>query len=193
MTKRAGVFSGSFDPVHAGHIDLALQAILTVGLDSVYFVPEFEPRYKQAVAHFAHRIEMLKLACLPHPKLKVLELPDKQFTHLATTRRIKKLLPDARLYFICGADMLEHMPSWPHVDRFLKDFELIIGLRGNYTKSKVNVLINKLPVKISPKIIETLNRDVSSRELKQALIGSDDYRGLLPSTAEYISKNNLYN
>ncbi|MEI8338988.1 MAG: adenylyltransferase/cytidyltransferase family protein, partial [bacterium] len=84
MKNRIGIFSGSFDPVHEGHIEFALQAIKVAKLDYLYFLPDIEPRHKSDVTHVAHRLEMLNLAIKPHPSLRVLELPDKKFS-IATT------------------------------------------------------------------------------------------------------------
>ena len=78
--SKVGIFSGTFDPVHAGHIAFALEAMESAGLDKVYFLPESMPRRKSGVTHYAHRLAMLELALKPYNKLSILELPDKQFS-----------------------------------------------------------------------------------------------------------------
>ncbi|HVI69805.1 MAG TPA: adenylyltransferase/cytidyltransferase family protein, partial [Magnetospirillaceae bacterium] len=60
--KRVGVFSGTFDPVHRGHLAFALSAQKRAQLDTVVFLPEHSPRGKIAVGSFTHRLEMLRLA-----------------------------------------------------------------------------------------------------------------------------------
>ena len=68
MVKRIGIFAGTFDPVHKGHISFALQAIEAAGLDEVVFLPEPRPRHKQSVTDQSHRIAMINLAIKAYPK-----------------------------------------------------------------------------------------------------------------------------
>jgi nicotinic acid mononucleotide adenylyltransferase len=72
--SRIGIYAGTFDPVHAGHVSFALHAMTVAQLDEVYFLPERLPRYKPGAAHFAHRVAMLKRAVKPHPDLQIIEL-----------------------------------------------------------------------------------------------------------------------
>src|SRR5581483_3364510 len=90
IMKRIGIYSGVFDPVHAGHIGFALQAVERAGLDKVYFLPERRPYHKQGVEHFGHRVAMLKRATRPHPALSVLELEDISFTVERTLPKLQK-------------------------------------------------------------------------------------------------------
>jgi nicotinate-nucleotide adenylyltransferase len=70
--NRIGIYSGTFDPVHSGHISFALQSLKAAKLDKVYFLPERRPRNKQQVEHFGHRVAMLKRAIKPYPEFNVL-------------------------------------------------------------------------------------------------------------------------
>ena len=91
--SRIGVFSGSFDPVHKGHIAFALEAAKTAKLEKVYMAPEIKPRRKPGITHFAHRVAMLKLAVRSQPKLEVLELPDKYFLPQKTLAQLRQRFP----------------------------------------------------------------------------------------------------
>ena len=77
---RIGIYSGTFDPVHIGHITFALQAMKTARLDQIVFLPERMPRRKQSAEHYGHRAAMLERALRPYPSMGVLELADKSFT-----------------------------------------------------------------------------------------------------------------
>lgn len=190
--KRIGIFSGSFDPVHEGHVALALQAIKRAKLDCVYFSPETKPRRKHSVTHFAHRVEMLRLATKDYPVLEVLELPDSQFSVAKTLPRLKHRYPKADLFFICGGDMLEHMPSWPFIERFLSNVGLIVGARDKST-GQVEDLLSRLPKPaLETHIITSKLPHVSSRELRQAIGNQQKADGLLASTIKYIDVNWLY-
>ena len=70
--NRVGILSGSFDPVHKGHIAFAIDAMKQAKLDEVYFLPEVKPRRKPGVSHVSHRIAMLQIATRPYEKIKIL-------------------------------------------------------------------------------------------------------------------------
>jgi len=191
--KRVGILSGSFDPVHAGHISMALQAMEEVNLDEVYFVPEIEPRRKNNVTHFAHRVEMLKLATTPHHNLKVLELPDKCFTTAQTLPRIRQHLAAVELFFICGSDMLEFMPTWPLINKFLTEFKLIVGVRADYPLASLKKSIEELPVQPDEVIIfNSSHPNTSSHNLRQSLLSGLADKDMLDSTRDYIERHGLY-
>ena len=100
---RIGVFGGTFDPVHQGHLIIAEQCREQAGLDEVWFVPAARPPHKQEqpVTSFARRVEMLALAIAGHPAFRVDELerdrPGPSFTvdTLEDLERARKLLSKA--------------------------------------------------------------------------------------------------
>src|SRR5258708_32608937 len=104
VSKTIGILSGSFDPIHAGHISLALAALEKADLQAVYFLPEPLPRRKTGVTHIAHRIAMLTRALQAFPQLQVLELPDRQFTIARSLPRLKQRFAGRDLCFIMGSD-----------------------------------------------------------------------------------------
>src|SRR6185295_10705588 len=102
--KRIGFFSGTFDPIHKGHIAFALQALEAAELDRVYFMPEAKPRRKEGMTHYGHRVAMLRLALRPHKNLKVLEVPDRQFSVQRTMPRLKTRFKNDQLFLLMGSD-----------------------------------------------------------------------------------------
>lgn len=193
MTKRIGIFSGVFDPIHLGHVGFALAAAREAKLDEVYFLIEAQPRRKSGVTHQAHRAAMAKLALASHSKLKLLELPDRQLSVTKTLPRLNQQFPDAKLVFIAGADMLEHMPDWPLVGRLLEQMELLVGTKGNIEKNTIKSLIKSLPAQ--PKklfIITSPSPDISSKNIRDALQSGKSAKGITPSVDGYIKKNWLY-
>jgi len=191
--KRIGIFSGSFDPVHRGHIGIALEAITQVTLDEVYFLVETQPRRKSGVTHPAHRMAMLQLALRSHPKLKVLELPDQQFSVAKTLPRLQQRFADSELFFIVGSDMLEHMPQWPLLGQLLMNMGLIVAARGSMGTDKIQRSINTLPGDFKVTIIiNSPYPDLSSRAIRETLLANHSSPDVLPSIRRYIKQHWLY-
>ena len=128
---RIGIYSGTFNPVHSGHVTFALQALQTAKLDKVYFLPERRPRYKQHVEHYGHRVAMIRQALQLHPKLDVLETDDVSFTVSRTLPRLELQFPGAQLVFLMGSDVVTHLHAWPGADILLARSELAVGLRAD--------------------------------------------------------------
>jgi nicotinate-nucleotide adenylyltransferase len=191
--RKTGIFSGTFDPVHAGHIAFALAAVKEADLDAIYLAPEARPRRKDGVTHVAHRLAMLRLAVAAHSKLKVLELPDKQFTPAQTIPRLKQLFPKTRLMYVCGSDMLAHMPEWPLVKSLTDSMGLVVGLRGSEKPKDIQDLIAKLPsAPLETHIIFSPRPEISGGKIRQQLVHDARPNGLLSVTKGYIKRNWLY-
>jgi nicotinate-nucleotide adenylyltransferase len=190
---RVGIYAGTFDPVHAGHIAFALQAVEAAKLDHVYLMPEREPRGKAHVTHFAHRVAMIRRAARPHRQLDVLETEDRVFSTLTTLPRLQHRFPGATLVFICGSDVLAHMALWRHVERFLGATELCIGLREEETFAAVERVLSQLPVPpIKATIVQSYAAAVSSSKIRQAIRSKRHEKGLLRSVLLYAKQEWLY-
>ncbi|HXR49715.1 MAG TPA: hypothetical protein VN778_01665 [Verrucomicrobiae bacterium] len=190
---RVGIYAGAFNPVHAGHIGFALQAVEQAGLDRLYFLPERRPRFKQGVEHFGHRVAMLRRAIKPHPKFSILELPDISFSVERTLPRLQQALPGQELVFLFGSDVAARLAGWPDVEHLLGTSELIIGVHGLDTEALVKQQLESLSkqpqalhlfVSHAPK--------VSSRQVRNALRRREYVQGLLKSVQRYSDKNWLY-
>lgn len=193
---KTGIFSGTFDPVHAGHVAFALEAAEAAGLERVYFIPEAMPRRKQSVTHYAHRVAMLKLALRPYQKLDVLELPDKQFSVTKTLPRLRKQLPDDDLFMLIGSDMLQLLSTsdaaqqWPGFELFIKQVTLLVGVRSDSEKSKAEIGLKLLQP--TGHVIETNRPHVSSRDIRHVLMQGKEHDELLGSLKSYIRQHWLY-
>lgn len=190
---KIGILSGTFDPVHSGHIGLALEALQVAGLDKVYLLPEARPRGKDGVTHYAHRLAMLKLALKPYPKIGLLEVADKQFTITKTLPKIKKQLPkDVALAFIIGSDVLDGLSSghWPASELLLAQVTLVCGVRIGKEVTDAQKLMDGLQ---EGGIVFASHRPhASSRDIRQALLLGKKHKDLLPSLESYIKQHWLY-
>ena len=190
---RIGIFSGSFDPIHIGHIAFALQAIDRANLDKVYIAPERKPPRKPGITHPHHRFEMIKLAIRGHDKIELLELLGNNFTPAKTLPRLKKKFKKDKLFLLMGSDLFEHMHNWPDVEILLKEVGLVIGARGNYEVTESLATAHNLPAQ--PReltILDSIERDISSKQIRQQLRNNHRSDGVVDSVENYAKKHWLY-
>src|SRR5437879_4932633 len=114
---RLGVFGGTFDPVHLGHLIMAEQCREQGKLDQVLFIPAARPPHKQdtALTSYAQRVEMLALAISGQPAFHVDELekdrPGPSFT-VDTLSQLRERNKEAELFLLIGSDTLHDLPQW---------------------------------------------------------------------------------
>lgn len=191
--SKVGIFAGSFDPIHKGHIDLALTSLKQAKLNKVYFLAEAKPRSKPGVTHLAHRVAMIRQALKPHPGLELLELPDKQFLVAKTLPRLRHKFKKDELFVIVGSDVLGHISEWPLIETLFRYAGLIVGFKNSTSKTQIKKMINNLTVKpLSVFIIDNTNSSLSSRKIRQAIRTNQKPAGITASTHDYIKKHWLY-
>jgi nicotinate-nucleotide adenylyltransferase len=190
---RVGIYAGTFNPVHAGHIAFALMALEQARLDAIYFLPERRPRHKQHVEHYGHRVAMIRQALRPHPKLEVLETDDVSFTVRRTHRRLRQEFDGAQLVYLMGSDVMRGLHTWEHADALLHGTELVIGLRSGDSMASVRSALATLPVAYNAvQFISSMAADVSSTDVRIGLGERRQVSGLLASVARYSNRNWLY-
>jgi len=189
---RVGIFSGTFNPVHAGHIAFALQTLEIAKLDKIYFLPERRPRDKKAVEHFAHRVAMLKRALKPYNRLDVLEFDDVSFSVGRTLPKLQHLFPGAELVFLVGSDVVLSMARWPLIGRLFENAELVIGMRHKQTVAAVKATIAAWQDPPPVTLINSHAPEVSSSSVREALQTRKTTKGLLKSVARYSNHHWLY-
>lgn len=190
---RIGIFAGTFDPVHTGHIAFALQALEAADLDEIVFLPERRPRQKPGVEHFAHRVAMLNNALQPHPQLSVLEMVDRNFSVSRTLPQLEALFAGHQLALIVGSDVVYSLPQWPYAKRMLKHLELIVGVRAEHSLPTMERLIGDWQAQ--PRgvtLIDSYAAAVSSSQIRQALRDDHSASGLLCSVEKYARNEWLY-
>jgi len=190
--RKIGIYSGTFDPVHKGHIAFALEAAKAASLDFIYFLPDVVPYNKQGVTHYGHRVAMLKLALIPYQSLRVLELADKHFTIARTLPKLQRLFAHDELHLLLGSDVLDGLRDghWPHSERLLSTVRLIAGVRsGNELMRAKQILATIQPHGLA---IETDRPAASSRAIRLAIQDGQYHQESLDSLRAYIAKNWLY-
>lgn len=179
MTSKVGIFAGTFDPIHLGHIEFALESSKKFSLGKVVFLIEPKPRFKKIVSNYRDRLAMLKLALADHENLDIIEINQPEFSVEQTLPVLKANYPGKELWLLIGSDVTEHLPSWPNVKELLKEVQIIEGARSNLKSTHLHE-------------VRTKHLKTSSSDARQLLA-----KGQIPSTipkpvAEYALKHKLY-
>lgn len=193
MNKNIGIFAGSFNPVHSGHIAFALQAMNKAGLNMIYFLPERRPRQKTSLEHYGHRVAMLKQALKPHPKFKVLELVEASFSTKRTLPKLQTLFAGDNLYMLIGSNLIEGLSAWPDSGSLIKSTEFIVGLRSDVSKQDVEEVIKAWEYQpMGVKLINSFAPNVTSGRVRRALRKRMPTKGILKSVEKYSNQHWLY-
>lgn len=193
--KRIGIYSGSFDPVHEGHLAFALQAIDRASLDKVYFLAERSPRWKQGVRALEHREAMLSLATKNNTSLGQLIVDDDRFTVELTLPRLEARFAGARLVFLMGDHVFMRLATWGNVKTLISKVDFVVGLRRiDQAQIEQQIVLLKKLTNVSPKvtIVKTDLHLASSSKVRNALRHGLAPQGLPDAIARYIKKHGLY-
>jgi nicotinate-nucleotide adenylyltransferase len=191
--RRIGIYSGTFDPVHEGHLAFARHALQDCELDEVIFLPEAEPRGKHAVTDLIHRTMLLEHATRDVPRFRVISLDSKQFTVQHTLPELRGLLGDADLTFLIGSDVAHTFPfRWEGLDTLCREVAFAIGLRARDDPAEVDAILTAMKQTYSGlryTYIQTPAADVASSQIRE---GARTHTGLPPAVQDYIRQHGLY-
>jgi nicotinate-nucleotide adenylyltransferase len=187
---RIGIYSGSFDPVHAGHIVFALKAQKVAGLDEIYFIPERRPRHGTQPEHYVHRSVMLSRALQPYDKFHVFDLPDARLNARSLTR-VVDTLPQAELCLLTTAsELLWHEGDLPGLYHKL---HLVIAVTSHSQMAEALKRLNDADTPLGNITFVDIGTDhISSAEVRHSLRSGKPARGILPSVWRYARKQWLY-
>lgn len=190
MGRRIGIYAGTFDPVHNGHVAFARSALQQCGLDEVVFFLERYPWRKPDVTDISHRFSLLERALASEPGLRVVCLEVGRFTAKLVLPELKKLFGDDELVLLAGSDVAQTLHLWDHVGELLAAASMVFGLRGGDTARDVDAAMERLMQTHGPvayQIIEVLQPGVSSTAARRG-----DHAALHPEVSEYIKRHGLY-
>jgi nicotinate-nucleotide adenylyltransferase len=199
---RVGIFGGTFDPVHSGHLLLAEQGREQGRLDEVWFVPAAHPPHKDepTVSRFEQRVEMLALALAGNPAFRIDELekerPGPSYT-VDTLAELRRRHPTLEFLLLIGADTLNDLPLWYQPLRVLEQVGLLVVARPGSIVLTAEQLRTRLqapdtmPLRLQ--VIETPEIDIASRDLRRRAAAGRSLRYFLPRAVEcYIHDKKLY-
>ena len=145
--QRVGLYGGTFDPVHAGHIAVARTLLALFALDEVLFIPAHFAPHKRGGAHkpaaARHRYTMLALATAGEPRLKIstveLDAPEHPYTVETLARLQTEFGAGVRLFFVMGADSWADIATWREWERLLTLTDQIVMARPGYALATSHV------------------------------------------------------
>jgi nicotinate-nucleotide adenylyltransferase len=195
---RIGVFGGSFDPVHLGHLILAEQCREQGRLDQVWFLPAARPPHKleQELTPFAQRVEMLHLAIAGQPAFRVEELekdrPGPGYTAV-TLEDLHRLHPEHRWFLVVGGDALRDLPGWYQPERIVALADLLVMPRPGAAMPPIEELRAKLGASVRVQIVDVPLIGISSTNVRQRIREGRSVRYLVPRAVEaYLWAKRLF-
>lgn len=192
---RLGIFGGTFDPVHLGHLIIAETACTELHLDSVLFVPALNPPHKNIaqLTQVSHRVAMLNLALADNPRFTIstIELQRPGPSYTVDTLRTLKTLPEFReaaFHLIIGADSLLDLHKWRAPEVIVQLAELVV-----YPRTKdAPVLAGESVIK-SYHLLGGCLLGISSSDVRHKVKNNNSIRYLVPDAVrEYIRARGLY-
>lgn len=195
---KIGLFGGTFDPPHAGHIRLAQEVLRRFSLDKIIFIPAGNPPHKQnfkkTLKH--HRFSMVKLAVGDVEDFLVSDFDiknEKPNYSYITIEHFKKEFPNDEIYFIIGADSLRDLPLW-------KNYKVLLGMCTFIVVPRPGINADDYFEKFAPDdripkllFLDDFSYDLSSTQLRERLAeGADCSSDLPPAVMKYIKKYKLY-
>jgi nicotinate-nucleotide adenylyltransferase len=194
---RLGIFGGSFDPIHIGHLRLAEEAREQARLDQVMFIPTQVSPFKVGRTQISGelRLEMLHRATEDNTAFRIsdreIKRPGPSYT-VDTLRELEREHPDAERFFITGTDALRDLPKWRQPDEVVRLTRFLVSVRPGVNKAEV---LAALPDAWEERVtfIEMPELDISSTYLRERLKIGSSVRYLLPrAVEEYILTQRLY-
>jgi nicotinate-nucleotide adenylyltransferase len=206
---RLGLFGGTFDPVHAGHLDVAHAARQQLSLDAVWLIPAHVPPHRREPhASAAHRFAMVSLAVQDQEGLIAsdleMEVPGPSYT-VDTLNRLEDRGIDIRLVFlILGADAFRDIASWKDYPAVLDRCHFVVVSRPGFPASSTRAAFPALrdrmretPCDVPPEpsilLVDAATSPVSSTDIRAARSRGEALRGSVPAAvAAHITRHGLY-
>jgi len=198
---KVGIFGGTFNPPHSGHIKSISYLLKNKVLDQIWLMPALIPPHKnpETILPIEHRLKMLKIFFEGIKKILIsdIELKNSEISYTVDTLRILKLkYKDIKFLFILGADNLKTLHTWKNHKNLLKENEFIIMRRPGFKIKKDNypsLSIDEF-IKLTANMIDTPLIPVSSSWIREMFYKEPDkvknYLG--EDIFNYIKSNNLY-
>lgn len=192
--KKIGLFFGSFNPIHIGHLILANYILENSDMEELWFVvsPQNPFKDKKSLLNDHNRLDMVQLAVKNYPKMRAsnieFSLPKPSYT-IDTLTYLKEKYPNYSFALIMGEDNLKSLPKWKNSERLVSDYQIIIYpriLTGE--KNETKYLKHQNIHQINAPIIE-----LSATEIRNMIKEGKNVRPMLPPEVfEYLDGSSFY-
>ena len=191
MKEKVGLFFGSFNPIHNGHLMLANYLAEYGGLDEIWFVvsPQNPFKDKKSLLADRHRLYMVEMAINGDERFQVCNIefymPQPSYT-IDTLTRLQERNPNTDFYLICGMDNIESFKKWKNYEMILQYHHLMVYPRKGYSS-------NELVEHPSVTVVEAPEIEVSSTFIRNAIGEGKDVRYFVPKEVyKYIVDMHFY-
>jgi len=216
---KLGIYGGTFNPVHYGHLRTAQEVLEKLSLDKVIFIPAGKTPFKKPeLIKASHRYRMVKEAIAGNPCFEISDIEmkakGKSFT-INTIMKLRNKYTDSELYFILGTDAFLDLQHWKQPDRIIDLANMVIIARPGFAFTDLS--LSPYLKKVSVKTLKELDRgkkdlfsfdisrqqkgillkvtglDISASNIRNLIISGKNVKYLLPDSAEsYIMSGKLY-
>ncbi|MFN2303432.1 MAG: nicotinate-nucleotide adenylyltransferase [Anaerolineales bacterium] len=197
--KRIGIFGGTFDPPHVGHLILAAEARDQLDLDCTIWVLTPDPPHKRGkeISSITHRLAMVELAIGDDDGFSLsyvdINRPGPHYT-LDTVKILRQQYPDQALFYLMGGDSLANLAEWYHAKELLDVLDGIGVMRrpgDDIDLSELIVQLPQLPQKLN--FVTAPLLEISAHQIRRRVLQNRAYRYyVLPQIYEYIHINGIY-
>ena len=180
---KIGIYGGSFNPIHKGHIEIAKYAIDKLGLEKLYFVPAFKSPFKSKIKYVPveDRINMINLVKPDKTDVSLFEANRKGVSYtIDTVRHFKQKFPDDDLYLIIGSDNVYKLNKWKNINEIAETVKIVVFKReGEFSKMNIK--------RYNATLLDNPLYDFASSWFRKGYMNNID-----ESVMKYIAKNFLY-
>ena len=191
---RIGIFGGTFNPIHLGHLIIAQESLSQFGLKQIIFVPSAIPPHKslQDIAPARHRLQMVKLAISGNARFVVSDLElkrnDKSYTIETIKTFQKKYGPQTELYFIIGLDALLEIFTWKNAEQLLDLCWFLVAPRAGFAINSLDTQVRK-----RVRLIAMDPVNISASEIRKRVKLELPFRYFLPEKVyKYLIESSVY-
>lgn len=199
MTNLTGIFGGTFDPPHLGHLILASESLSQLSLDRLLWILTPSPPHKPGdpISPLSQRIDMLRRATADEPRFEIckveMDRPGPHYT-VDTLRLLKKQDASRNLVFLMGGDSLRNLPTWREPQQLLALCAAIGVMRRPGDEVNLNVLESQIPgLSAKVRFVDVPLLEISSSQVRERVARNSMFRYYLhPDVYAYILQHKLY-
>lgn len=189
--KKTGLYFGSFNPIHIGHLIIANQILVNSDLEEIWFVisPHNPLKEKSSLLDDNHRLSLVKVAIDDNPDFKACDIefkmPKPSYT-IHTLLNLEEKYPNRKFCLIIGSDNLHSFEKWFNYEQILQNYQLYVYPRPNYLDC---------PFKTHPSVkwVDAPLIEISSSYIREAIKNNKSAKYLLPEKVlAYINEMHFY-